>query len=80
MIINDHQKVLYDSVTIFRYKKTTKGKCGKDCHQFCSFSCYISRGTFAWSLWYMYMTTLIAYFFKQLIVNNREMKRFSCTY
>ena len=60
--------------------KTTKGKCGKDCHQFCSFSCYISRGTFAWSLWYMYMTTLIAYFFKQLIVNNREMKRFSCTY
>lgn len=28
----------------------------------------------------MYMTTLIAYFFKQLIVNNREMKRFSCTY
>ena len=28
----------------------------------------------------MYMTTLIAYFFKQLIVNNGEMKRFSCTY
>ena len=24
MIINDHQKVLYDSVTIFRYKKLQK--------------------------------------------------------